>query len=440
MPSRELWHYSSTGLEVRCPTAVALCSLALTAGCGRARFEAHDARVLSPDASSMDAALPPDAPTAPSPDAWSGDAAALDAPALDAPSSDAGQDALAAIDAGTDAGPPTDAGSDAAPPPGVHNVIFLSQPLPNGDLGGLAGADARCAMDARASGLGGTFVAYLSTSTVDAIDRLGSAEGWVRPDGLPVALSRADLVAGNLIYPPVVDSLGVRHPPDAYPVTGTETDGRLMPGQTCSDWTSATGPVVGGILDRIDDFWGSRAFSSCAVPVRLFCMQIDHDVPPPDPAPIPGRTVFFALRGGIAETPDEACIRAAAGAGLPGSYHAFVATSTSAATDRFALDRWPWVNTRGRLVAATLADLTTDGLWAPIAYGAMGERGPFIPVATGASGPTVRGTLTCLDWTSSSAGEEGYVSTLAQSSPRWFLNGASECTFTGSLRFYCLED
>ena len=42
----------------------------------------------------------------------------------------------------------------------------------NGNLGGLSGADAKCQQAANATGLGGTWVAWLSDSTHNAKDRI----------------------------------------------------------------------------------------------------------------------------------------------------------------------------------------------------------------------------------------------------------------------------
>src|SRR5690349_1441788 len=97
------------------------------------------------------------------------DAGAQDAAMIDAASVEAGEDAAAMADAG----------------PPLHNVAFLTSSRHDGDLGGLAGADATCQTLAEGAGLPGRFVALLSDADQSAIDRLDSASGWVRTDGLP---------------------------------------------------------------------------------------------------------------------------------------------------------------------------------------------------------------------------------------------------------------
>src|SRR5690348_11017356 len=75
-------------------------------------------------------------------------------------------------------------GVDAAP--GGPNRAFVTRSVLPGNFGGIDVADGLCNTEASDAGLGGTFVAWLSTSAVDARDRLDGSRGWVRTDGLPV--------------------------------------------------------------------------------------------------------------------------------------------------------------------------------------------------------------------------------------------------------------
>ncbi len=69
----------------------------------------------------------------------------------------------------------------------INNVAFLTSVTYAGNLGGLDGADAICQKHANNAGLpANQYRAWLSTSDEDAAARIGSARGWVRPDGLPV--------------------------------------------------------------------------------------------------------------------------------------------------------------------------------------------------------------------------------------------------------------
>lgn len=394
--------------------------LLIAVGCGRVRYREvdapHDASPTSIDAFTSDASSAVDAPE-------------------DAQRTDVRTDAFSStdtfvVDAGNDAGAP-----DAALPIGMYNVIFLTPLLPNANFGGLAGADALCSRYAREGGFGGTFVAYLSTSTVNAIDRLGTAQGWVRPDGLPVARSQADLSArGDLLYPPSVDHLGTRNPAGYTVLTGTGLDGRVATGQTCSDWMSTSGSGTGGIWDMASWDWHARSGASCNAATHLYCMQTDHNRAPPVTL-VSGRHIFAVYRPTATETPDAACTRL--GASLPGTYRALVATTGASAASRFTLDRWPWVNTQGLVVAESMADLTTNGLWSSVRQ-VDGSSAAFSMLAAGASDMFTPSTASCSNWTSVSASETTAVSLVGYSAQHWFSSSNAACN--NLMWFYCLEE
>lgn len=81
-------------------------------------------------------------------------------------------------------------------------TVFITSQVFNGNLGGLAGADAKCQQLATAAGLGGTYKAWLSDSTTDARDRLTHATVPYRlVDGTTVANDFTDLTDGSLDAP-----------------------------------------------------------------------------------------------------------------------------------------------------------------------------------------------------------------------------------------------
>ncbi|HYL59494.1 MAG TPA: hypothetical protein VEU51_11520, partial [Candidatus Acidoferrales bacterium] len=82
---------------------------------------------------------------------------------------------------------PTATASPTATATPVFNKVFVTSSTFDGNLGGQAGADADCASLASGAGLAGTFKAWLSTSGLNAKDKLGSARGFVRIDGQPFA-------------------------------------------------------------------------------------------------------------------------------------------------------------------------------------------------------------------------------------------------------------
>lgn len=132
-----------------------------------------------------------------------------------------------------------------------------------GKLGGLAGADEICRKIAEQSlpGSGAKgWRAFLSTTTVNAIDRVGTGPWYDRVGRLV-----ANNVAGLLNTRPQGDTAIINDLPNETGVpnragtgsgdddnhdtiTGSNTQGKWDGGPTCSDWTSATGsdgPRVG---------------------------------------------------------------------------------------------------------------------------------------------------------------------------------------------------
>ena len=146
-------------------------------------------------------------------------------------------------------------------------------PGSGGDLGGLEGADAHCTALAEAAGVSGkTWAAYLSTSSVDARDRIGSGP-WVNAGGVVIAESVEALHGdgNNLTKETALDETGAvvngrGDEPNRHDIlTGSLPDGTAAP-ETCEDWTSC-GPDTAGIVghhDRmgLDDSEPARSWNS----------------------------------------------------------------------------------------------------------------------------------------------------------------------------------
>ena len=151
--------------------------------------------------------------------------------------------------------------------------VTSAGPGKGGDLGGLAGADAHCAALAEAAGVTGrTWAAYLSTSEVDARDRIGDGP-WHNARGELIAESVAALHGdGNAIAKAtaldetgaVVNGRGDQ--PNRHDIlTGSLPDGTAAP-ETCEEWTSAGAETAGivGHHDRtgLDDSEAARSWNS----------------------------------------------------------------------------------------------------------------------------------------------------------------------------------
>jgi len=121
-----------------------------------------------------------------------------------------------------------------------------------GKFDSIGAADAFCDMLATAvsADLGAkTWRAYMSTSTEDARDRIGTGP-WRNQAGVVIAENLDDLhaqEAGEALddtWPPMdtsiaLDETGGELPNDVHDIlTGTQADGTVAAGATCNDWTS----------------------------------------------------------------------------------------------------------------------------------------------------------------------------------------------------------
>ena len=130
-----------------------------------------------------------------------------------------------------------------------------------GNLGGLAGADATCQRLAAAVGEGArTWRAYLSVERdasngnqpTHARDRIGNGP-WRNVNNVAIANSLAELHARSGDSALFIDERGQKingqwagspSPVQHDILTGSNADGTLAPGLTCSDWTSAADTVA----------------------------------------------------------------------------------------------------------------------------------------------------------------------------------------------------
>lgn len=222
--------------------------------------------------------------------------------------------------------------------PNNFNYAFVTSTTHDGDLGGLVGADAICATRASAAGLPGTYVAWLSTGSVDAVGRLASARGFIRTDGAPFADQPADIAANQIFNALHLDETGA----DVGSVsvwTGTEEDGTAA-AATCTNWTVTSGSGRIGSSQGGAAAWTDLASSpSCGQSNRLYCFGIDKTTTEVTPTVTNGKLAFISngtinpSNGtGIAGA-DTMCNTEAVS--LPGSYKALLASTTASAISRF---------------------------------------------------------------------------------------------------------
>ena len=148
---------------------------------------------------------------------------------------------------------------DTTANPSTPSMSFFvsSDTSTTGNLGGLAGADARCQRLAAAVGAGSkTWRAYLSVErdpangnrATDARSRIGNGP-WYNQKLAVVASNPTELHARKGDAALFIDEKGVQingqWPGSPRPVehdilTGSNADGTVMAGNTCNDWTSGS--------------------------------------------------------------------------------------------------------------------------------------------------------------------------------------------------------
>ncbi len=334
---------------------------------------------------------------------------------------------------------------------GPQTYMFVSSAtITPGRLNGVTGADTECATLATAAGLPGTYKAWISDVGVDANTRVG-AGGWVRTDGRPFTGSLANLKAGNQVvyYPPRIDENGndLGTAKQIPVLTGGNGSGANF-GVQCTDYTQVTGGAYIGLANAGSGYWAYNELDSqgCQDPLRLYCFRSDATAAVTMPAAGAVRHIFVSTlavtpTGGLANA-DAECIADATAAGLatPTKYVALLATSTKSAISRVnAAGTTPWKRADEVIVAATLNDLATGNLRAPIDLLADGSKYSSPQVWSGAVDAMTVGDLTCNDWTTAASTAKariGYPN--ATVDPDWFNFYTVTCD-TMYLHVICIE-
>jgi hypothetical protein len=159
-----------------------------------------------------------------------------------------------------------------------------------GNLGGLLGADGKCAALASATGAAGTWRVYLSTSTENARDRIGAGP-WYNALGQLVASDVDDLHTNKTRNP--LDENGVAVPRTEHDIfTGSRSDGTLAgTSSTCLNWTSAAATdrgMVGHVdwqnyMNSAANWTGAHLSDGCSEALlnssngagRIYCFRTD---------------------------------------------------------------------------------------------------------------------------------------------------------------------
>jgi hypothetical protein len=164
-------------------------------------------------------------------------------------------------------------------PPGAQRVFITNQTFTGALVsgGGLAGGDAACATAAMSGGLGGTWKAWLSTTTVNAIDRITGTGPWFDVRGTLIFASKASLMtspATTLWY----SESGLFLSSDKI-WTGTGYGGTYLAALSgtspCGEWTSAamSAQAKVGQVGRSDASWTAQSNTTCDQLSHLICFE-----------------------------------------------------------------------------------------------------------------------------------------------------------------------
>lgn len=331
--------------------------------------------------------------------------------------------------------------ADAGPPP---NYVFVTSTkhLPTTFGTDLSGADAICNMRAAQAGIPGTYVAWLSTTTIDARNRLAGARGWIRTDGKPFVDTVEDLVTNSRIYYPLDhDENGVLVAAENV-VTGTDDAGNMLP--NCADYTNPAQVIYFGSVEGTAHAWTHESSVACTMTSRIYCFGIDRNVQLTVPTAT-GRIAFLTVANFIPDaggltTADNLCATEAAAAGITGrTFRALLATSTAPAISRVSLSGPTWVRTDGIPIAATPSDLFSGVMLAPLNVTAAKTYRITQAFAGAMNVASMSGSvLNCSNWTSSTG--NGNVGLPSYISGYFFYDSLQQPSCAAGKGIYCLEE
>ncbi len=173
----------------------------------------------------------------------------------------------------------------------IPHKVFVTSETYNGNLGGLEGADEICQNSGEE--LGGTWKAWLSTPTVNAIDRLPNVKYVRTGDGALVANNKQDILinkGGKYVHNPINrDEYGndASKASDTIVWTGTNREGKFLGhgDAACNSWTSAAastpsapnGATAGSISSGSSGYQWTLQYDTfnCQSKNRIYCFQTE---------------------------------------------------------------------------------------------------------------------------------------------------------------------
>lgn len=175
---------------------------------------------------------------------------------------------------------PGEPGEPAEPMPEGDLRVFVTRGTYEGafvvdDKRGVEAADAICQLRAKAADLGGTWIAWLSTSELDAVERVEALGPW-RLVGGGIAFDQRAQLYGEPLVALDRDERGEQvDPHDVYRAkvwTGTRAGGSKH-ADTCNDWTSTSALGQYGVASGTFT-WTDFSTGLCGNKYRLVCLEL----------------------------------------------------------------------------------------------------------------------------------------------------------------------
>ena len=164
-------------------------------------------------------------------------------------------------------------------------TMFLTSSTHTGNLGGMSGADAICAARATEAGLGGTYLAWLSDTTMSPSVRFtqNTSGPYQLPSGSVIAADWSELISGVLTNGIVEDENGttIAVTPEQYFWSNTNSTGGAVKGAahhtsaTCNFYTTAGGGFSSfmGLIGSTGSTWTYSLAKACGNEYRLLCVE-----------------------------------------------------------------------------------------------------------------------------------------------------------------------
>jgi hypothetical protein len=154
--------------------------------------------------------------------------------------------------------------------------VFVTSQSYDGNLGGLAGGEAKCQALADAAALGGEYKAWLAlTGGASPSTTFEQASvPYVLVDGTLIANDWADLTDGtplpNLIN---LTETGASEGDLGFKWTNVKADGTAGIGPDCDGWMSNSNLDSGKVGTTSFEFWTDASSTDCASEVHLYCFE-----------------------------------------------------------------------------------------------------------------------------------------------------------------------